>query len=146
MKKVEKLAGNRAKDKSLLTVKRTVNPRSLQNLKPYKPGESGNPKGRPPDILTDAYKELLPEAVPGDAEGKNWAQQIALAQFRAAAAGSTQAAKEIADRTQGKAPQNLIIHESDSTDPVDDIRELIARGRDRLAKQGMAESGSPADR
>ncbi len=73
----------------------------------FKPGESGNPSGRPPSLLSDAYKGLLEQVVEGDAKKRTYAQLIAEGQARAAVKGSTNAAKEIADRTEGKAKQSI---------------------------------------
>jgi hypothetical protein len=45
---------------SLRTVKKTLNPRSLKNLRPWSKGESGNPGGRPKQKpMLDALHEAL---------------------------------------------------------------------------------------
>ena len=41
----------------------------------FKPGESGNPGGRPRKVLSDAYTALMDQKFPGDARGarpRNW--------------------------------------------------------------------------
>lgn len=78
--------------------------------KPYrwKKGESGNPGGRPKSkTLSAAYRTKLEEPVPNDPEGRTWAELIAEAQVRDAVRGNVQAAREIADRTEGRARQAI---------------------------------------
>lgn len=85
-----------------------INPRSLENLKPFQPGKSGNPGGRPKSkILSDAYKRRLTDLVPNDPEGRTYAEFIAARVVLAAAGGDMQAAKELADRTEGKPKQTV---------------------------------------
>jgi Family of unknown function (DUF5681) len=74
----------------------------------WKKGQSGNPSGRPKSkTLSDAYKNRLKELVPNDPEGRSWAELIAEAQIRDAVRGNVQAAREIADRTEGRARQSI---------------------------------------
>lgn len=78
--------------------------------KPYqwKKGQSGNPTGRPKSkTLSDAYRKKLEEPVPNDPEGRTWAELIAEGQVRDAVRGNVQAAREIADRTEGKPRQSI---------------------------------------
>jgi hypothetical protein len=82
--------------------------RKLANLKPFKPGQSGNPEGRPKSItLSEAYRKQLAQPVPGDKEGRTFAEVIASRVVVAAAMGDVGAAREIADRTEGKPRQAL---------------------------------------
>lgn len=74
----------------------------------WKKGQSGNPSGRPKSkCLSDAYRDKLGEPVPNDPEGRTWAELIAEAQVRDAVRGNVQAAREIADRTEGRARQAI---------------------------------------
>jgi hypothetical protein len=75
----------------------------------FKPGQSGNPGGRPPSILSEAYKEVLAQVFEGDSSHRTYAQLIAIGQARAAVKGNTGAAKEIADRVEGKAKEAIEI-------------------------------------
>jgi hypothetical protein len=92
------------------------------NLRPWKPGESGNPGGRPKKMpLSDAYRELMEEPFPGDLNSKTWAQVIALAVATKAASGDPKAAAHIADRLEGKAPQAIQVSGSDGQEAATTI-------------------------
>jgi Family of unknown function (DUF5681) len=86
------------------------NPNIAANGKPYrwKKGQSGNFSGRPKcKTLSEAYKNKLEEPVPNDPEGRTWAELIAEGQVRDAVRGNVQAARELADRTEGRARQAI---------------------------------------
>jgi hypothetical protein len=76
-------------------------------LKPYHwpKGISGNPSGRPRKPITDAYADIAEQKYPGDPKGRTYAQVAAEGQYTAAGKGKTEAAREIADRLEGKAVQ-----------------------------------------
>jgi serine/threonine protein kinase len=74
---------------------------------PRKKGQSGNPSGRPKKLLTDAYNAVLSQVLKRDPHKRTYAELIAEAQARKAIRGETNAAKEIADRTEGKARQAI---------------------------------------
>ena len=40
-------------------MKKRVNPRSLKNLRPWRKGHSGNPGGRPKNLVSDASRDWL---------------------------------------------------------------------------------------
>ena len=109
----------------------------------FKKGESGNPAGRAKSTrLTDALREQLAEEMP-NAPGKTIAEVIARALIKEAVKGNVQAAKEIADRTEGKPMQKLDVDMS-----VSDWREaarnygLNEQDVIREAKQLISESDS----
>jgi len=81
--------------------------KSIANLIPhqFKPGQSGNPSGRPKKLITDATRELL--AKKDAATGLTNAHLVAEAQIREAIKGETAAYNAIADRTEGKVPQPI---------------------------------------
>ena len=64
-----------------------------------------NPRGRGPRPITEAYAKLAHKKVPGDPKGRTYAELIAEGQYPAASKGKTDAAREIADRSEGKAAQ-----------------------------------------
>jgi hypothetical protein len=80
----------------------------------FQPGQSGNPAGRPKiRTLTEAYRKYLAEPHP-DYAGLSRAEVIAMRQCAIAESddkGSTNAAKEMADRTEGKPRQSVEIHD-----------------------------------
>ncbi len=75
---------------------------NIQNLKPFKKGQSGNPKGRPklPDLKAAIAKVLGEEK-----EGNSALEAILKAQRMKAAKGDTRAAEFLLDRGYGKAKQ-----------------------------------------
>jgi hypothetical protein len=84
----------------------------IENLRPpWKPGESGNPSGRPKKRpLSDLYAEFAERPVPeklrralGLAEGATFAEAQTLSLFLAASNGNIQAAREIREAIEGKA-------------------------------------------
>lgn len=80
----------------------------LSNLKPFKPGQSGNPAGRPKSItLSEAFRRQLSQPMPDDPEGRTFAEVIAERMCVAASNGDVSAAREIADRVEGKPRQSV---------------------------------------
>ena len=91
-------------------------PSSLANLvkgTPWQPGVSPNPGGRPRKTpVTDAYRKFLEVPPKQRREPKTWAEKIALSEISKASAGgkgSTEAAREIADRAEGKVIQPVAV-------------------------------------
>jgi len=78
-------------------------PGRVENLKPFLPGTSGNPAGRPKTAaLSAACREKLGELVPGDPHGRTYAQCIADCLGELAIGGNISAAQELADRAERK--------------------------------------------
>jgi len=76
----------------------------------WKPGQSGNPGGRPKRTpLIEACREVLSHPIPGDPQGRTYAQAIAEKLATLALAGDIRAAAELADRAEGKARQTMQI-------------------------------------
>ena len=78
---------------------------NIQNLKPFKKGKSGNPKGRPkklPDI-----DELLDKVLGTDGKGKSEAEAILTALMAKAKKGDVRAAEVLLDRAYGKVKQTI---------------------------------------
>lgn len=86
----------------------------LKNLKPWKKGQSGNPKGRPrkPVSITSGLKEQLSK-VPdfpdrrGDPNTKTWRDLIVDAILRGCLKGNHPLTKELLDRLEGKVTQPI---------------------------------------
>jgi hypothetical protein len=88
----------------------------------FKPGQSGNPAGRPKSItLSESFRRQLSQVVPDDPHGRTFAEVIAARVCVAAANGDVSAAREIADRTEGKPRQSVDVDMS-----VSDWRQVAA--------------------
>jgi len=87
-----------------------------ENLKPWKPGESGNLSGRPKKRpISDRYAERAETPLPekerikrGLPMGATYGDALALGQFNAALNGRTEAAREIRESIEGKVSQREI--------------------------------------
>lgn len=112
----------------------------------FKPGASGNPKGRPKSVtLSEALRAQLGQMMPG-ADEQTYAEKIAVVLCEEAAKGNVGAAKEIADRTEGKPRQSLDVDMSlfdwrslAKAHGIDE-RDVIAEAR-RLIEESTAVSG-----
>jgi hypothetical protein len=96
---------------------------STANLKPFKPGESGNPGGRPKrNPLTDYLKEQLEQEIPQSmldamkdgprlvflevyGDKPTFGQMIAFKLVAMSAKGDVMAIRELLDRVEGKVAQ-----------------------------------------
>jgi hypothetical protein len=88
----------------------------------FKPGQSGNPAGRPKSItLSEAIRLQLAKTV-SEGSDVTFAEAIAQVLCVAAVRGNVNAAREIADRTEGKAKQQVDVGLS-----IFDWRELASR-------------------
>ena len=71
-------------------------------------GQSGNPGGRPSVAsLAKACRQKLEEPFPNDPEGRSYAEVIADKLARLAAKGDISAARELADRAEGRPRQQV---------------------------------------
>lgn len=105
-----------------------------ENLKPWKPGQSGNPGGRPRTRpLTDELVQLLEGEAP-NSDGKSWAYVIAEALLKRARNGDVRAFAVLANRIEGRPHQSLAVDVSANTS----LAERIAAARKRVAS-GLAE-------
>jgi hypothetical protein len=92
--------------------KRQLHPELANRL--WKPGQSGNPSGRPKRApITDAYIALLSKPVPGDKLKRTYAEAIAQAVAEKAIEGDTRAAQEITDRVEGRVVQKAELSGAD---------------------------------
>src|SRR5215467_4565795 len=72
----------------------------------FKPGQSGNPGGRPRTAkLSEASRAKLASVIPGDPEGRTYAEGIADKLALLAIKGDIRAAQELADRAEGRPNQ-----------------------------------------
>src|SRR5690349_2195648 len=89
---------------------------SLRNLIHYKPGQSGNPAGRPRKRpLSEAYDNLLRELLPEQERkalklpvGTTWAEAIASSRARhALTRAGVESARELREAVEGRATQRV---------------------------------------
>jgi Family of unknown function (DUF5681) len=90
-------------------------PGRVENLKPWKIGQSGNPGGRPKGLVSDATREWL--KLIDRKTGKTNAELIAQAQGKRALKGETNAYCAMRDTSEGR-PAQTQQHEIVSNDPV----------------------------
>jgi hypothetical protein len=115
----------------------------------WKPGQSGNPAGRPKSItLSEAMRLELAKMLPGDTQERTFAEVIAQQLVRAAATGNILAAKEIADRTEGK-PKQAIAMDMNVTDWRELARQnglnetdVIGEAQRLIAESGLDSGGA----
>ncbi len=137
----------------MTTKKQTANKRPDGTFAPgnklgnrFKPGASGNLKGRPKlTLLSEALRAELAAAMPG-ADERSYAEAIAAALIAAAIKGDVAAAREIADRTEGRPKQAIDVDLS-----VMDWREVarthglseqdVIREAQRLIAESALDSG-----
>jgi len=76
----------------------------------FKPGQSGNPAGRPKGIryISEGYRERLAQINGSDAQGRTNAEVIADIIVGAALSGDTKAITEVTDRTEGRPKQIFV--------------------------------------
>ena len=78
-----------------------------RKLKPWKPGQSGNPGGRPRrDAISAALRQQLAIQASDD---RSVADVVAAALIKRALRGDVRAIREVADRTEGRPRQQLEI-------------------------------------
>lgn len=116
---------------------REKNRGNVENLIPYqfKPGESGNPGGRPKTRpVTDYVREQLERQIPTVmrvklpavfaqlyGESATFGQMLAFQMIAQAATGERRAMKEVLDRVEGKVTQQL------ASDEIDSIQLTVRR-------------------
>lgn len=101
-------------------VKKGVHPNSLKNLKPYVPGVSGNPSGKPGYDVAAALARAVIEGAQVDAY-----QGLA----RALAGGNAYVFKELADRGYGPMKQRVEVTTGE------EILKALDEGRKRAASR-----------
>jgi hypothetical protein len=113
----------------------------------FKPGQSGNPGGRPKaGALARACRVVLERPVPGDRKGLTYAEAIAERLGEFAIKGHIMAIREFADRAEGKAGQALEIEtrraEAEDVPPCGLALESQANATPKLQEEALA---SPED-
>ena len=95
------------------------------HLKQYqwKPGQSGNPDGRPPGIryLSELARDILRQSRKGDTDGKTTDELVVLALVKEALRGNTKAIEMLHDWTEGKV---LDVHKIEGDIPVSIVYKI----------------------
>jgi len=95
------------------TDKQRKNTGNIENLKPWKPGQSGNPKGRPPKglSLTEEIKRQLEEEWL-DGKGKSTLEELVRTAIANAMRGNGPFFREIMARVDGIVAQELNVKQT----------------------------------
>ena len=83
--------------------------------------------------ISKAYRDLILYPYPGDPKGRTGAELLALSVFREAVAGDVTAAREIAERVEGKVTDHIEIE--DNTTEGASVIERILRLQDKLLQE-----------
>lgn len=78
--------------------------------RPWKPGQSGNPKGRPPKryCLTSLLKEAMAEVCPQDKDKRTWAEVLTEKLLMMARKGDLGAIRLVFEYVEGKPTPRVI--------------------------------------
>jgi hypothetical protein len=94
----------------------------------FQAGVSGNPQGRPRSrSFSEACRSILREPCPEDLEGRTYADVIAEKLCQLAVKGDIRAARELADRAEGR-PKSM--NEEQGTITLENARELLQQLRE----------------
>jgi hypothetical protein len=88
--------------------------------RPFQPGQSGNPNGRP---KSRPFKDALERALNAAGADKDLLDNVAAALVSKASEGDVPAIKEIADRLDGKVAQ-AITGGDDDTNPINILHRI----------------------
>lgn len=123
---------------------------SLNNLVPWKPGQSGNPAGRPPSELsiTSGLRDKIDE-VPGQAEGVDnprgltWRDLIIERVVkRAAIEGEPRLTQQLLDRLEGPVTQRIeTSKEMEQLRSACELQAKLLANRQRIGGQSDADEG-----
>lgn len=86
--------------------------------RPFQPGQSGNPNGRP---KSKPFKDALQKAISAAGDDNEALTRVALALLAKAQEGDVPAIKEVADRLDGKATQPI---SGDDENPLKIIQKI----------------------
>lgn len=101
----------------------------------FKPGQSGNPAGRPPNkkYLSELAREMLKETRKGDLSGKTTDELVVLALVKQALRGDTKAIGMLHDWTEGKVADT---HKFEGDLPFSIVFKQVKREEDDAIEQG----------
>lgn len=109
----------------------------------WKPGQSGNPGGRPKTApLSQACREVLARPLPGDTAGRTYAEAIAEKLAEKALKGDIRAAQEIGDRAEGRPRQAI---EFEQTRLREAFERMTREELEAYARDGVLPEWFPKD-
>jgi hypothetical protein len=122
-------AGNSAK-----TARKTTRgkPFAKGNAFAFKPGQSGNPAGRPRDTITPHLRELVRMQHP-EKDEVTYGELVARALLTRAIVGDVQAIREVFDRLEGKPRQAIDVSVEEKQ------RAIFESGLNMLKQSGLSE-------
>jgi len=127
----------------------------IENLRPWKPGQSGNPSGRPKRLpVSDRYREQMEMALPPEVcaqahlkPGSKFGDLLARGVImRAATKGDAAAAKEVTDRIEGRAPLRLELEDRPEPKVVSPSAEMTSEQRREFMLNNLMRQGHSAER
>lgn len=116
-------------DSSGSNERRKPHPNSLANLKPFQPGQSGNPGGRKKHWLSDVFQETLEERLSDPALRQQFKDALWSKLLSEKVVGSMTLDK-VLERTEGKVADQLQV----SGDVALTISDRLAKARERAKK------------
>ena len=124
-KLIEELSDRSETSKNRAGNRRGINPNSVKNLKPYVPGQSGNPGGKPKVDHAQAIARAIFE---------NDSEEIYKAFVKALRAGNAYSFDVLASRAFGKM-KDTVDHAPTSNLTDDELNALIAEKISRLKNE-----------
>lgn len=114
--------------------------RSIANLKPFPKGVSGNPSGRPKNVLSKAIRKKLEEVEEG--QDKSVAERITDKLVELALGGNIEAMKLLGDRSEGRPRQSVSLDVGERERYERMVENMIeseaAEGRELTREQAIA--------
>ena len=114
--------------------------RSIANLKPFPKGVSGNPSGRPKNVLSKAIRKKLEEVEEG--QDKSVAERITDKLAELALGGNIEAIKLLGDRSEGRPRQSVSLDVGERERYERMVENMIeseaAEGRELSREQAIA--------
>ena len=112
----------------------------------WKPGESGNPNGRPKrKTLTELLCAQLDEPCPHDKQGRTWGEVIVTATLTHGVKGQSASLQEVWNRSDGKITTLELSGPDGGPIQVDAIQKLDARITDIAKRRRKAKATQEPD-
>jgi len=130
-------AGNSAKNAKTARKKTRGKPFAKGNPFAFKPGQSGNPAGRPRDTVTPHLRELV-RMRHSEKDGVTYGEMVARSLLTRAIVGDVQAIREVFDRLEGKPRQAIDVSVEEKR------RAIFEAGLDMLKRTGLSDEEAAA--